>query len=161
MHHGWILAVKGDSQNMNYMIWSILVSDLIVGMISYRLLSSWYSVFPYIIFLRVACYIFWSLIWYLSAIVIQAVNRITAMTSSRSDWCISRQRTWGVPIPVFYHVQTKEPLMNEETVDHVKCKSLHCLFLGLLPYWLCSVIFLFGVVAMDFLTLCENPLRQL
>ncbi|XP_062108644.1 isoleucine--tRNA ligase, chloroplastic/mitochondrial [Humulus lupulus] len=50
----------------------------------------------------------------------QAENRISAMTTSRSDWCISRQRTWGVPIPVFYHVQTKEPLMNEETVDHIK-----------------------------------------
>lgn len=50
----------------------------------------------------------------------QAENRISSMTSGRSDWCISRQRTWGVPIPVFYHVDSKEPLMNKETIDHIK-----------------------------------------
>ncbi|XP_073143957.1 isoleucine--tRNA ligase, chloroplastic/mitochondrial isoform X1 [Henckelia pumila] len=50
----------------------------------------------------------------------QAENRISSMTSVRSDWCISRQRTWGVPIPVFYHVDSKEPLMSKETIDHIK-----------------------------------------
>jgi len=37
---------------------------------------------------------------------------MTNMLESRPHWCISRQRVWGVPIPVFYHKQTKQPLIN-------------------------------------------------
>ncbi|WP_320666441.1 isoleucine--tRNA ligase [Prochlorococcus sp. MIT 1307] len=47
-------------------------------------------------------------------------NRIEAMVRDRGDWCISRQRTWGVPIPVFYEKDGGEVLLNSDTLEHIE-----------------------------------------
>ncbi|KAF9922021.1 hypothetical protein FBU30_007906 [Linnemannia zychae] len=48
-----------------------------------------------------------------------ARRRLEGFVLSRSEWCISRQRSWGVPIPVMYNVETDEPLLTNESVQHV------------------------------------------
>ena len=46
-------------------------------------------------------------------------NRIGNMVEGRSDWCISRQRAWGVPIPIFYCEDCGEVICNDETIENV------------------------------------------
>ena len=45
--------------------------------------------------------------------------RISNMVEGRTDWCISRQRAWGVPIPVFYCEDCDEVIVTDETIEHV------------------------------------------
>lgn len=42
-----------------------------------------------------------------------ARGSLLSMLDRRTYWCISRQRSWGVPIPVFYHRETGEALLNK------------------------------------------------
>ncbi|KAJ2738352.1 isoleucine-tRNA ligase [Coemansia sp. Cherry 401B] len=46
-------------------------------------------------------------------------RRLESYVTGRSEWCISRQRVWGVPIPVFYNAASGEPLLTAESIDHV------------------------------------------
>ncbi|XDA81501.1 hypothetical protein R6Z07F_011431 [Ovis aries] len=48
-----------------------------------------------------------------------ALNAMVEMMDRRPYWCISRQRAWGVPIPVFHHKTKDEVLINSQTVEHI------------------------------------------
>ncbi|KAJ5631871.1 uncharacterized protein N7484_011971 [Penicillium longicatenatum] len=46
-------------------------------------------------------------------------HRLENFVKNRSEWCISRQRAWGVPIPAIYHRPTGEAVLTKESVSHI------------------------------------------
>lgn len=46
------------------------------------------------------------------------VNRLKAFIQNRNEWCISRQRAWGAPLPIVYHKDTKEPIEDVNVLRH-------------------------------------------
>ena len=47
------------------------------------------------------------------------INRLTSMIENRPDWCISRQRDWGVPIAFFRDKSTKKPIFDEKILNNI------------------------------------------
>ena len=47
-------------------------------------------------------------------------DRMTEMIKGRNDWCISRQRTWGVPLPIFYCKDCEEPYVTDESIKKIQ-----------------------------------------
>ena len=46
-------------------------------------------------------------------------ERLLSMIEGRPDWCISRQRSWGVPLPLFINKKTKEPIRDQKVIDRI------------------------------------------
>lgn len=46
-------------------------------------------------------------------------ERLRSFIRNRKEWCISRQRAWGVPIPALYHKSSGEALMSQESISHI------------------------------------------
>ena len=46
-------------------------------------------------------------------------DRLLSMVEGRPDWCVSRQRVWGVPLPIFINKKTKEPLRDQKVIERI------------------------------------------
>ena len=46
-------------------------------------------------------------------------ERLMSMVKGRPDWCVSRQRVWGVPLPIFINKKTKQPLRDKKVIERI------------------------------------------
>ncbi|KAJ9651230.1 isoleucine-tRNA ligase [Neophaeococcomyces mojaviensis] len=46
-------------------------------------------------------------------------SRLQSFVDHRNEWCISRQRAWGVPIPALYHKETNDAVLSSESIEHI------------------------------------------
>ena len=46
-------------------------------------------------------------------------ERLLSMIEGRPDWCVSRQRVWGVPLPIFINKKTRQPLKDKKIIDRI------------------------------------------
>ena len=46
-------------------------------------------------------------------------ERLLSMVEGRPAWCVSRQRSWGVPLPIFVNKKTKEPLRDQKVINRI------------------------------------------
>ena len=46
-------------------------------------------------------------------------ERLLSMVEGRPDWCVSRQRVWGVPLPIFINKKTQEPLRDKKVIERI------------------------------------------
>ena len=60
-------------------------------------------------------------------------NRIEAMVANRPDWCISRQRTWGVPIALFVHKDTQQ--LHPRSLELMEAVAQRVELQGIQAWW--------------------------
>ncbi|PHM71115.1 isoleucine--tRNA ligase [Xenorhabdus kozodoii] len=75
--------------------------------------------------------------------------RIESMVENRPDWCISRQRTWGVPMSLFIHKETQEP--HPRTVELIEEVAKRIEVDGIQAWWDLDVAELLGDEAADYI----------
>jgi isoleucyl-tRNA synthetase len=64
------------------------------------------------------CSVFSSFVFFYDVLA-AARNRLESFIRSRSEWCISRQRVWGVPIPSLHHIPTDRAILDSTSLDHI------------------------------------------